>query len=120
MGGLLYRVRQFLAAVRAGPLDPAGLELVQTHLPPQGVKLFLSMPRGDQQHSLTILRGLLAEGNTAQPLLQAALVHDVAKSRVLIRRHQGPLPPGFPSRMDQEKQMLDEWQHALKMLDDQN
>ncbi len=179
MKGLLYRVRQLVAALRAGPLEPADLELVKEYLPPGGVELFQSMPRGDQQHSLTILRGLLAQGHTGQPLLQAALVHDAAKARVglwhrsivvlanavsrsllpwlasgnptswryplylslhhpelgaqaaqnagldpravvLIRRHQGTLPPVAGDGTDQEQRMLDEWQRVLKVLDDQN
>ncbi len=179
MPGLLYRVRQLLSAVRAGPLDPADLELVRKYLPPPGVELYLSMPRGDQRHSLTILRGLLAQGHIELPLLQAALLHDVAKAQVglwhrtivvlanaispsllprlasanshswryplylslhhpelgaqaaeragldpravtLIRRHQGKLLPIGDGQADTEQQMLDEWQHALKVLDDQN
>ncbi len=179
MPGLFYRVRQLVAAVRAVPLDPADLELVRKYLPPPGVELYQSMPQGDQQHSLTILRGLLAQGHTELPLLQAALLHDVAKARVglwhrsivvlanalspsllprlasanahswryplylslhhpelgaqateraglepsavtLIRRHQGKLVRSSKGQADGEQQMLDEWQHALKVLDDQN
>lgn len=82
MGGLLYRVRQFGSAVRAGPLAPADLAQVRQYLPPPGVALFQSMPRGDQQHSLMILRSLLAAGHSDLPLLQAALIHDVAKAKV--------------------------------------
>jgi hypothetical protein len=40
------------------------------------------MPLADQRHSLTILRTLLARGYREAPLLQAALLHDVAKARV--------------------------------------
>ncbi len=179
MPGLLYRVRQLVAAVRAGPLDPIDLELVRRYLPPKGMELYQSMPRGDQRHSLTILRGLIAEGHTAVPLLQAALLHDVAKAQVglwhrtivvlanaispsllprlasanshswryplylslhhpelgaqaaeqsgfdpravtLIRRHQAKLPAIAEGQAGTEQQMLDEWQHALKVLDDQN
>ncbi len=179
MPGLLYRVRQLMSAVRAWPLDPADLDLVRQYLPPRGVELYQSMPRGDQRHSLTILRGLLAQGHTELPLLQAALLHDVAKARVglwhrsivvvanvispsllprlasanpgswryplylslhhpelgalaaeraglaphavmLIRRHQGKLPPIAADRAAPEQRMLDEWQQALKTLDDQN
>ena len=36
----------------------------------------------DQRHSLTIVQGLLAQGHAAVPLLQAALLHDQAKSRL--------------------------------------
>ena len=36
----------------------------------------------DQRHSLTILQGLLAQGWTDLPLMQAALLHDQAKARI--------------------------------------
>lgn len=44
--------------------------------------LYQTMPVGDQRHSLNILNALAARGHTANPLLQAALLHDVAKRDV--------------------------------------
>ncbi|MGE5138821.1 MAG: hypothetical protein ACM3JD_05105, partial [Rudaea sp.] len=82
MPGALYRVRQFLSALRARPLQGDDLRLVQAHLPSGALDLFLAMPPGDQRHSLIILRALLARGYTAEPLLQAALLHDAAKARI--------------------------------------
>ena len=82
MAGALYRVRQFLWAARARPLDGDELQLAQAHLPPAALDLFRRMPPGDQRHSLVILRGLLARGYTGEPLLQAALLHDAAKAPI--------------------------------------
>ncbi len=77
-----YRVQQFWSAARAQPLGPADLRLVSDHLPRAAVELFQTMPLGDQRHSLTVARALLAQGYRQRPLLQAALLHDVAKARV--------------------------------------
>ena len=38
------------------------------------------MPRNDQRHSLNVLRSLRAAGHDEPALMQAALLHDVAKS----------------------------------------
>lgn len=77
-----YRVTQFFAATRASELDAAALDDVRAILPPRGVQLFQTMPPGDQQHSLKIMRGLRANLYTARPLLQAALLHDSAKADI--------------------------------------
>ena len=78
----LYRARQFVAAVFAWKLDGDELGLARAYLPDQAFELFQTMPLGDQRHSLTILRTLLAQGYREPPLLQAALLHDVAKARI--------------------------------------
>jgi len=44
------------------------------------LKPLLPMPRGDQRHSLAVLRTLLEWGETHPALLQAALLHDVGKA----------------------------------------
>jgi hypothetical protein len=77
-----YRVRQFFAALFAWRLDEDELGLAHEYLPDRAFELFQTMPFGDQRHSLTILRELLAQGYREAPLLQAALLHDVAKARV--------------------------------------
>ncbi len=79
MAGPLYRVRQFLAAVRPRSLDAREQALVRRYLPNRAYELYRAMPVSDQRHSLTILTGLLEAGYTDRPLLQAALLHDVAK-----------------------------------------
>ncbi len=82
MKAALYRVRQFFAALRARSPADTELDLARRYLPPGGFELFQMMRVSDQRHSLTILRGLLAQGWTDLPLLQAALLHDQAKARV--------------------------------------
>ena len=82
MGGPLYRIRQFFAALYARKLDATEWNLVREYLPPRAVELFQTMPVRDQRHSLTLLHGLLAQGYRDLPLLQATLLHDVAKARV--------------------------------------
>lgn len=79
MKGLLYRVRQFFHARNAAPLSEAESERVRAVLNREQFALYQTMPLGDQRHSLQIFDGLCAQGYTARPLLQAALLHDVAK-----------------------------------------
>lgn len=74
-----YRVRQFFGALRAVPLTTAEIERVREVLNPDALALYQSMPLGDQRHSLKIMDALRAQGYVASPLLQAALLHDVAK-----------------------------------------
>jgi hypothetical protein len=78
----LYRAGQFFAAAFAWRLDEGETKLARHYLPDSAFALFQTMPLGDQRHSLTILHALLARGYRATPLLQAALLHDVAKARV--------------------------------------
>lgn len=82
MSGPLYRGRQFSAAAFARRLDEDESTLAHKFLPDQAFELFQTMPSGDQRHSLTILQTLLAQGHREPPLLQAALLHDVAKAPV--------------------------------------
>lgn len=78
----LYRVRQFFSAVRAAPLTDTEHQRIRTVLNDDAFALYQTMPLGDQRHSLTIFDALRAQGQTAVPLLQAALLHDVAKREV--------------------------------------
>jgi hypothetical protein len=82
MSGLLYRARQFFSAAFAGQLDEDESRLARQYLPSRAFELFQAMPLADQRHSLTILHTLLAQGHCEPPLLQAALLHDVAKGQV--------------------------------------
>lgn len=82
MSDPLYRVRQFLHSARAMPLTGAEVERVCAVLKDDALALYQTMSAGDQRHSLNILNELSARGHTASPLLQAALLHDVAKRDV--------------------------------------
>src|SRR5258708_37738716 len=82
MKDLLYRVRQFLSAANATPLTIEEVERVRSVLNDAQLALYQTMPLGDQRHGLNIFDALVAQGNDAHPLLQAALLHDVAKRQV--------------------------------------
>jgi len=77
-----YRPRQFFRAVAASlaPLSKTGQAEVWAHLPEAGRPLFAAMPRPDQRHGLEVLRMLRAAGQDHPALMQAALLHDCAKS----------------------------------------
>jgi hypothetical protein len=88
----LYRVYQFLLAVKAnlpvwaGGVTPALAEaearlLAQVLPTPAQQALFQGMPANDQRHALAVAHSLSRSGYQGQlALLQAALLHDVAKS----------------------------------------
>jgi hypothetical protein len=77
-----YRIRQFVAAIAAYRAPLRGEERAEARawLPCDAWPLFDGMPRNDQRHSLNILRALAAAGYDDPALMQAALLHDVAKS----------------------------------------
>lgn len=77
-----YRVRQFAGAVAAyvRPLGAAERREAHAHLPAAAHPLFDGMARSDQRHSLQVLRSLQAGGQIHPALMQAALLHDAAKS----------------------------------------
>jgi len=79
---VVYRVRQFVSAVVAYVRPLAADERAQARawLPESAWPLFDAMPRNDQRHSLNVLRSLRAADHDDPALLQAALLHDVAKS----------------------------------------
>jgi hypothetical protein len=82
MIGPLYRASQFFKAAFPWQIGEDELRLARHYLPDRAFALFQTMPLGDQRHSLRILHTLLARGYRATPLLQAALLHDVAKAHV--------------------------------------
>lgn len=75
----MYRVRQFWWTLHARvPAD--AWPTVESSLTARQLALFRTMPPSDQWHSLNVYRALLAEGQTNQDLLLAALLHDVGKA----------------------------------------
>jgi hypothetical protein len=82
MSGLLYRFRQFFSAANAAPLTDVENVRVHAALSDAAFELYQTMPDGDQRHALKIFDALVAQGHTERPLLQAALLHDVAKRSV--------------------------------------
>jgi hypothetical protein len=87
----LYRVYQFFVAIKASrpawagggtiSLTAADQTLVASVMPtrPQQ-RLFGRMPPNDQRHAIAVARTLQEVGYSQPALLQAALLHDVAKS----------------------------------------
>lgn len=74
-----YRLRQGFSALfaTAAPLDR---EAASVYLSAPLMALFDRMDRGEQLHSLRVLRSVLARGPAARELAIAALLHDVGKS----------------------------------------
>ncbi|MGE5581106.1 MAG: HDIG domain-containing metalloprotein [Bacillota bacterium] len=66
-------------------LTPEDLSLTDFYLDEPGKFLFFQMSKIDQQHALTVARGILAKATTGaekvelMPLVTAALLHDVGK-----------------------------------------
>ncbi len=79
MSGFWYRVQQFGQAALTPSLRPSESARVRAFLGDRAFALYQTMPRGDQRHALKLFDGLTAQGYTARPLLEAALLHDVAK-----------------------------------------
>lgn len=86
-----YRAYQFFAALRAflpnwagglgGQLSPTDRSLVESILvTPAQRQLFDRMSPNDQRHAVAVARTLWQAGHRHSILLQAALLHDVAKS----------------------------------------
>ncbi len=78
----VYRLRQFVSAVVASirPLAMDERAEARAWLPESAWALYDAMPRNDQRHSLNVLRALRAANHDDPALMQAALLHDVAKS----------------------------------------
>jgi hypothetical protein len=82
-----HRLRQGLRALFAfsRTVDYA---LAAPYLTDEQLRLFKQMRRGEQLHSLNVLRGVLAQGDTPPDLALAALLHDVGKIRYPLRLWQ--------------------------------
>lgn len=74
------RLRQGLRALSAWA-RPVDHDLAARYLTPSLMALFRQMRRSEQLHSLNVLRMLRAAGHDEPPLMVAALLHDVGKSR---------------------------------------
>ncbi|MBI5666763.1 MAG: HD domain-containing protein [Chloroflexi bacterium] len=83
----VQRFRQGLADLFAFAL-PVDRELAARHLTPELLALFDRLQRGEQLHSLNVLRDVLAQGPTPRELAVAALLHDAGKSLYPLRTWQ--------------------------------
>ncbi|MBI1259026.1 MAG: HD domain-containing protein [Chloroflexi bacterium] len=78
---LIHRLRQGTRALFAFS-RPVDLESVGRYLSPPQLIAFQRLRRGEQLHSLNVLRAVLAQSDMTPPdLAVAALMHDVGKSR---------------------------------------
>ena len=74
-----YRVRQFVDKLRfQKPVDEAALG---PYLNPAQVRLFRSMSASEQRHAFDVWRTLQGAGHVEAVLAQAALLHDVGKTK---------------------------------------
>lgn len=86
----IYRATQFFAALQASlpawagglsaRLPAADAALLESVLPDAARRLFRAMPPNDQRHAIAVARTLRPAGYTSLAMMQAALLHDVAKS----------------------------------------
>ncbi len=74
-----YRARQFTRGLRAH-LSPVEVAEVRTFLRAEEFRLFLHAHARDRRHSMDLYRLLQREG-ASEPMLRAALLHDVGKER---------------------------------------
>jgi hypothetical protein len=80
---MVYRLQQGMRALFAFS-QPVDWALAEHYLSPKLFTLFQQMDRGEQLHSLAVLRDVLAQDDTPSDLAVAALLHDVGKSRYAI------------------------------------
>lgn len=80
-----YRLRQFWQEVWAKPLSPSQSAEVQSLLSAAEYHLFCRFSPGDQQHSYRVMHQLQQNEHTQPDLLQAALLHDIGKTRTRLR-----------------------------------
>ena len=78
----LYRGGQFWRHTRGTVVEQAAVRNVLT---PKQMALFLRMQKGEQAHSLEVLRRLSRQGETDPDLQVAALLHDIGKIRFPLR-----------------------------------
>lgn len=77
---MVYRLQQGVRALLAFS-QPVDWVLAERYLSPSLIALFRQMDRGEQLHSLAVLRDVLVQGDTPLDLAVTALLHDVGKSR---------------------------------------
>ena len=77
-----YRLWQFWQILTAVPLEPSMREEVATILSPAELALFDRFSLNDQWHSYRVMKMLQDAGHSQPPLLVAALLHDVGKTKL--------------------------------------
>ncbi|HEY7983458.1 MAG TPA: hypothetical protein VID73_04780 [Ktedonobacterales bacterium] len=84
-GRARYRVWQVWRNLTPRPLDDRDRAVLAAHLGLEARRLFASMSRADQRHSLDVWAALRARGHAEPDLLAAALLHDCGKGAGRVR-----------------------------------
>jgi putative nucleotidyltransferase with HDIG domain len=79
----VHRVKQLWRACSA-EVEPREIAELSEYLNPEQRALFARMSVGDRRHCLDLFYALRERMGVDEPLLQAALLHDVGKSEALI------------------------------------
>ena len=77
-----YRLWQFWQILTAVPLHPSAHEEVAAILSAREMSLFKRFSQNDQWHSYRVMKMLQEAGHSSEPLLVAALLHDVGKTKL--------------------------------------
>lgn len=77
----MYRLRQLVNNLAAGPLTAEASADVVAVLTPAEQNLFALFPPADQWHSIRVLHTLREAGYNDPDLAAAALLHDIGKTR---------------------------------------
>ena len=88
MAAAAHLVRRFLGSLRPGGPPAAEVAWVGEQLLPAELELWTAMPGPDRRHSAAVARrveGALGPEGAQRPVLAAALLHDVGKTRVGLR-----------------------------------
>lgn len=79
---IVYRAQQFIRAVATRKLSPDAWGVIEAVLSPAELALFHRQAAVDRVHCFRVLETLQEAGETDPHLLEAALLHDVGKSRL--------------------------------------
>lgn len=84
LANLAPRVKQFIRAISARPLDQREVDFVSTTLNGKATDLFFAQPDRVQRHGIEIAT-VVSSTSSDRDVLAAALLHDVGKTRYTLR-----------------------------------
>ena len=84
-GSLSHLIRRFFDVASARPLQPSEKDAVASWLSPALAEIFFDQPREDQRHGYHAALVVIARGNRAEDVIEAALLHDVGKRHAGLR-----------------------------------